>query len=277
MSFPARCPTLHSVLTASWSSLPNPSRRSLPISITSPSPPPKSFLPLQHSLPARSPVTTLQNSQTHLGYPNFPGQPEDHQNVSELSLESVETGVNDKSSVSMEFSRYPKTIGEVEAGPQASPSSIPIDPEILADSLCDGISDCQYYPPLTPVLDHRRGSSEGPGSRNGNTSDHLVEKPRRTKRRRQSAGRPTKRLRVYSTREDSLPALRAHFLSVTFDARLKFLSWLFEGTLSRCVAGPTCEHGNLRTTSRSPPHAGSSRKSMPWSTGPLQRRHFCYS
>jgi len=91
------------------------------------------------------------------------------------------------------------------------------------------------YPPLTPVPDYRRGSSEGPSSRNGNTSDH--------------------------------PVLSAHFLSVTLDARVKFLSWLFHRTSSCVMARPTCEHGNVRSTSPSPPPLGISRKGKPWSTG----------
>jgi hypothetical protein len=82
-------------------------------------------------------------------------------------------------------------------------------------------------------------------------------------------------------REDPFTALQSHFMSLPLDDRLQFLSWLFEGALSRCMSDTlqmACEEGEARATGRlstrpemepSPVVCrrvqGGSRKGMPWS------------
>ncbi|KAL4759744.1 uncharacterized protein BDW70DRAFT_78109 [Aspergillus foveolatus] len=115
-------------------------------------------------------------------------------------------------------------------------------------------------------------------------NNHVV-KPRSRKRKiNQSDSRDSKRLQARSTlplREDSFTALQSHFMSLPLDDRLQFLSWLFEGALSRCVSDTSstaCEGGEARVTCRSSPQyemeqnpgacwkdQRSSRNRMPWS------------
>ncbi|KAL4861181.1 hypothetical protein BDV12DRAFT_204268 [Aspergillus spectabilis] len=78
------------------------------------------------------------------------------------------------------------------------------------------------------------------------------------------------------TTEDSFTALRSHFVSLPFDERLQFFSWLFEGALPRCMSD--YKQGDAGSTSRSTFRSGSeqaqrgstevqgiSRKHMKWS------------
>jgi hypothetical protein len=189
------------------------------------------------------------------------------------------------------------------------------DSLIISETICP-------YPEPPPVLhnapDHHRDSGEGAGSRDGNTrtsdhppihghqqshsshhntdpdvspngaseNSHVGGQFKTSKRKTQrSDGRAPKRLRVPSklpTREDSCTALCSHFLLLPLDERLRFLSWLFEGALPRCMpeAGPAaCEDGNVRSASHSTSLCGisqtlgdsseaqgTSRRGMPWST-----------
>ncbi|RAL07842.1 uncharacterized protein BO97DRAFT_438042 [Aspergillus homomorphus CBS 101889] len=73
----------------------------------------------------------------------------------------------------------------------------------------------------------------------------------------------------------SFPALRTHFLSVSTNERLEFLSWLFDGALPRCLVDldpkmlkdqdqmPACDMDHLSNFHR---HCGASRKGKPWSS-----------
>ncbi|KAL4749552.1 hypothetical protein BDW72DRAFT_177903 [Aspergillus terricola var. indicus] len=115
--------------------------------------------------------------------------------------------------------------------------------------------------------------------------DNHVVNPRSRKRKiQQSDSREPKRLRARSPlplREDPFTALQSHFVSLPLDDRLQFLSWLFEGALSRCMSDTlqmACEEGEAWATRRlstrpemeqSPVVCRGvqrgSRKGMPWS------------
>ncbi|GKZ75180.1 hypothetical protein AnigIFM60653_002364 [Aspergillus niger] len=100
----------------------------------------------------------------------------------------------------------------------------------------------------------------------------------RKRRPRTLDGQPSKRFRgpMSGPKEDtSFLALRAHFLSLSFDERLQFLSWLFEGALPRCI--PQLDLKTSKDKDERPPcdldhlskfrgHRGTSRKGKPWSS-----------
>lgn len=91
-------------------------------------------------------------------------------------------------------------------------------------------------------------------------------------------GQPSKRFRgpMSGPKEDtSFLALRAHFLSLSFDERLQFLSWLFEGALPRCIPQLDLKTSkgkderspcDLDHLSKFRGHRGTSRKGKPWSS-----------
>lgn len=77
-----------------------------------------------------------------------------------------------------------------------------------------------------------------------------------------------------ASKENSFSSLRSHFTSVSVDERLRFLSWLFEGALPRCmsesdlgvstrIAQPTHYESQPADSTALPE---TSRKGMPWSS-----------
>jgi hypothetical protein len=106
---------------------------------------------------------------------------------------------------------------------------------------------------------------------------------RRKRKLQQLHGQPQqcKRVRGSSataSKEYSFSSLRSHFVSVSVDERLQFLSWLFEGALPRCMS-----ESDLRVPERiaQPTHYVSqpadftalpetSRKGMPWSSEEIE-------
>ncbi|KAL4899377.1 hypothetical protein BDW74DRAFT_171554 [Aspergillus multicolor] len=98
--------------------------------------------------------------------------------------------------------------------------------------------------------------------------NNRVVKPRSRKRKIQQSDSPDpKRLRARSPlplREDPSTALQSQLTSLPLDDRLQFLSWLFEGALSRCMPGTTCpEMEQNPVVCRGVQRR--SRKGMPWS------------
>ncbi|GKZ98169.1 hypothetical protein AnigIFM59636_002193, partial [Aspergillus niger] len=102
-------------------------------------------------------------------------------------------------------------------------------------------------------------------------------KPRKRKPRTLD-GQLSKRIRgpMSGPKEDSsFLALRAHFLSLSNDERLQFLSWLFEGALPRCLPGLDSKMSkdkderparDVDHPSRFRGQHGTSRKGKPWSS-----------
>ncbi|KAL4748275.1 hypothetical protein BDW72DRAFT_205788 [Aspergillus terricola var. indicus] len=203
--------------------------------------------------------------------------------------------------------------------PEAQDNNIPIDPVILADlegwedldlqphapqadSLITTEKACPYPDPPTILyspINHSRDPDTSDCDHLPTKSHHQVHpcphstnpkvslpKARSRKRKiQQSDSQDPKRLRARSRlplQEDSFTALQSHFMSLPLDDRLQFLSWLFKGALSCCMANTSlsvCEGREARATCCSSPQdemeqnpgacredQRSSRKRMPWST-----------
>ncbi|KAL4977393.1 hypothetical protein BDW66DRAFT_158998 [Aspergillus desertorum] len=196
--------------------------------------------------------------------------------------------------------------------PEAPDDNIPVDPVILADlegwedlqphapqadSLITTEKACPYPDPPTILyspINYSRDPNERVGGKGGDTQtsncDHLptnscqqVHPSPHSANPKPSFLKDPKQLRARSLlppREDPFTALQSHFMSLPLDDCLQFLSWLFEGTLSRCMSDTlrmACEEGEARATchlstrpemEQSPVCRGvqgSSRKGMPWS------------
>ncbi|KAL2871267.1 uncharacterized protein BJX67DRAFT_219589 [Aspergillus lucknowensis] len=137
---------------------------------------------------------------------------------------------------------------------------------------------------------HTSSPGTGPSCPNGaQVNDHVRGQPESAKRKTpQSDGRGrkgSKRHRVRSPsppREDAFTTLRSHFMSLGVDDRLRFLSWLFENALPRCMSDSSpivSEEREVQATRcLSSPHGieqspgvsrevrGRSRKGTAWST-----------
>lgn len=83
--------------------------------------------------------------------------------------------------------------------------------------------------------------------------------------------RPGRLSRGTTTKNASFSTIRAHFFALTAEDRLQFLSWLFEGVLSRCFPPPntaatsTEKSGSSSKIGDTPAVSRSSRKGLPWS------------
>ncbi|KAI9036872.1 SANT/Myb-like DNA-binding domain-containing protein [Aspergillus affinis] len=175
--------------------------------------------------------------------------------------------------------------------PYPDPPPVPHNPIGHSRDPSEGASGQNDSPPPSdhphiPDSQQLRPSSQqdtGPDESYSNSSrgnHHVSGKSTGTKRKTQQLDEGArKRSRARSTlpsKENSFTALRSHFVSLPLDERLQFLSWLFEGALSRCMSD--CEQGDAWSTSHSTlPGAieqarrgstevqGSSRKRTEWS------------
>jgi hypothetical protein len=102
-------------------------------------------------------------------------------------------------------------------------------------------------PNIRDISDHPRGSSEGPANEDQNS--HGGEKRQAESHRG----------------EASFATLHSHFLSAPPDDRLQFLSWLFEGTLARCIPDLGVDKGIDEEDDHLPPrkHRRSARQFKP--------------
>ncbi|CAG8008675.1 unnamed protein product [Penicillium salamii] len=127
-------------------------------------------------------------------------------------------------------------------------------------------------------LQHRR-NSKGMVDTDCQTSKVKKGSGSRQRHTRNASARPKKR--SSHCQSISFPTVRAHFSALSVEDRLQFLSWLFEGALTRCSSAPSsaagaspssqcdeitddCDHMSLNTQVVDAEHT-SLRKGLPWS------------
>lgn len=158
-----------------------------------------------------------------------------------------------------------------------------IDPAILGESrpqskdqdFAEPVSDYTTHRARSPVGDcslskdngrprDKRRRSPGPGRRSSKITKVSVVIDNRQKKPSPRSSREKNRT------EASFSTIRAHFIALAAEDRLQFLSWLFEGALSRCI--PSDVTGICTEAADSPYRieeapsvSRSSRKGLPWS------------
>ncbi|CAG8059190.1 unnamed protein product [Penicillium salamii] len=191
---------------------------------------------------------------------NLPGS----ENLHDITFDHMNTGfeprantISDESDdLQLAFSLDQNSVfgafeGQIQPGEEDLLNDATVDPAILGESR----SRIQEQSPAEPIAvstAHQAGSprdfcplskDDGCSRNKRRHSSRLIERGQRSPKISKASvvidNRPKKRPRRSprgtNPSNASFPTIRAHFSALTAEDRLQFLSWLFEGTLSRCL------------------------------------------